>query len=277
MSSRLLRSGALALTLTLSVGAPAFAQKEISVEDSIARSREPLFTQKDAWIGAGFVVATVAARPLDNYFAERLTDLASKENRFLDRSFDFFEWMGSPGPFYIGPAVYALGKVTRKREIADLGLHGTEALWIGMGMVGVLKGAVGRARPYVEPRDPVNYKFGRGWNKDEYRSFPSGHSLAGFAAASAVTAEAGRWWPKYQWLVGIAMYGGAAGIASSRMYHNKHWASDVIVGAAIGTFAGRKVVRWHHSHPDNRLDRWLLGTAVTPDETRLGITYMLPR
>jgi hypothetical protein len=61
------------------------------------------------------------------------------------------------------------------------------------------------------------------------------------------------------------------------MYHNKHWASDVLVGAAIGTFAGRKVVRWHHSHPDNRVDRWLLGAAVTPDETRLGLTMMLPR
>jgi hypothetical protein len=54
------------------------------------------------------------------------------------------------------------------------------------------------------------------------------------------------------------MYGGATMIAASRMYNNKHWASDVVMGAAIGTFAGTKVVRYHHSHPGNRIDKWLL-------------------
>jgi hypothetical protein len=43
------------------------------------------------------------------------------------------------------------------------------------------------------------------------------------------------------------MYGGAALVGLSRMYNNRHWASDVITGAAIGTFAGTKVVRYHHT------------------------------
>ncbi len=60
------------------------------------------------------------------------------------------------------------------------------------------------------------------------------------------------------------MYGGASLVALSRMYDDKHWASDVIVGAMIGQFAGRKVVRYHHSHPENKIDRWLLGISVTP-------------
>ena len=48
------------------------------------------------------------------------------------------------------------------------------------------------------------------------------------------------------------------------MYNNRHWASDVLVGAGIGTFAGLKVVRYHHSHPGNRLDRWLLAGSLSP-------------
>jgi hypothetical protein len=48
------------------------------------------------------------------------------------------------------------------------------------------------------------------------------------------------------------------------MYNNQHWASDVAVGAAIGTFFGLKVVRYHHSHPDNRIDRWLLSATLVP-------------
>jgi hypothetical protein len=38
----------------------------------------------------------------------------------------------------------------------------------------------------------------------------------------------------------------------------------VLVGAGIGTFAGLKVVRYQHSHPGNRVDRWLLAGSVVP-------------
>jgi hypothetical protein len=48
------------------------------------------------------------------------------------------------------------------------------------------------------------------------------------------------------------------------MYHDKHWASDVALGAAIGTFSGLKVVRYAHAHPQNRLDRIMLGARATP-------------
>jgi membrane-associated phospholipid phosphatase len=62
------------------------------------------------------------------------------------------------------------------------------------------------------------------------------------------------------------MYGGAALVGLSRMYENRHWASDVIMGAAIGTFAGTKVVRYHRTHPGNRIDRWLLNASVSPSD-----------
>ena len=48
------------------------------------------------------------------------------------------------------------------------------------------------------------------------------------------------------------------------MYNNRHWASDVIMGAAIGTFAGTKVVRYHLTHPGNRVDKWLLNASYSP-------------
>ena len=60
------------------------------------------------------------------------------------------------------------------------------------------------------------------------------------------------------------MYGGAALVGVSRMYNNRHWASDVIIGAAIGTFAGNKVVRYHHTHPGNRIDKWLFNASFSP-------------
>jgi hypothetical protein len=48
------------------------------------------------------------------------------------------------------------------------------------------------------------------------------------------------------------------------MYNNAHWASDVAVGAAVGTFAGIKIVRYNHGHPTNFIDRFFLGAMVKP-------------
>src|SRR2546430_6081458 len=101
---------------------------------------------------------------------------------------------------------------------------------------------------------------------DQYRSFPSGHSVAAFAAAAAVSSETSTWWPSSRWIIGPAMFGGAALTGISRMYDNKHWASDVIVGGGIGTFAGLKVVRFNESHSGNRLDRWLLNASIVPTD-----------
>jgi membrane-associated phospholipid phosphatase len=72
-------------------------------------------------------------------------------------------------------------------------------------------------------------------------------------------------WPKYTWYVAPVMYGGATLVGLSRMYHNVHWASDVALGAGVGTFSGLKVVKYSHSHPDNFIDRVILHTSVAPD------------
>jgi membrane-associated phospholipid phosphatase len=113
--------------------------------------------------------------------------------------------------------------------------------------------------------DPYNWQLLRGFPRENFRSFPSGHTTAAFAAAAAVTNETVRWWPKWQWAIGTAMFGGATMLGLSRMYNNRHWASDVVLGAAIGTFAGDKVVRFNHrTHPNNSIDRWLLNIRIAP-------------
>jgi membrane-associated phospholipid phosphatase len=60
-------------------------------------------------------------------------------------------------------------------------------------------------------------------------------------------------------------------VGVSRMYHNKHWASDVALGAAIWTFSGIKIVRYSHNHPGNPVDRRLLDVIVAPNGFRGGI------
>jgi membrane-associated phospholipid phosphatase len=43
--------------------------------------------------------------------------------------------------------------------------------------------------------------------------------------------------------IGLALHGGAALVGLSRIYHNRHWASDVAAGAALGIVSGWLVVR----------------------------------
>ncbi len=229
--------------------------------------REPLFIPRDALIAGAFALGTVAMFPVDRRVAERLQDVRARENRFLDRATRGFEFIATPGAYYIGGTLYVVGRVGRLRCVADLGWHGTEALFVAEGLGNLLKALVGRARPNVSgATNPRDYVFGGGFRTEDRRSFPSGHAFTAFAAAAAVTSETRRWWPRSRWIVGPLMYGGATMVGLSRMYNNKHWASDVVLGAAIGTFSGLKVVHYHHANPGNRLDRWMLGNvAVLPD------------
>jgi hypothetical protein len=253
--------GALGTLGALALATPSAGAQQA---DSTHAASQPLFTRRDAVVAGSFALATVALFPLDERIARELQEPDAQGNRFLHHVATDVELITSPGAMIIGGTLYVVGRVGRFARVADLGLHGTEAIAVGSGLTTVLKVAFGRARPNVQPRDPHNFKFGRGLHDDRYRSFPSGHSVAGFAAAATVTEETRRWWPGSQWYVGTVMYGGAALIGASRMYNNRHWASDVVMGAAIGSFAGRKVVRYQHSHPGNDLDRILLGATVLP-------------
>src|SRR5262249_54438987 len=97
------------------------------------------------------------------------------------------------------------------------------------------------------------------------RAFPSLHSATGFAAASAINAEIHERNPKASWYVTPIAYSIALVPGFTRMYLNQHWASDVLSGAFIGTLLGNRVVHYAHSHKPSKLDRALLGSALTTD------------
>jgi membrane-associated phospholipid phosphatase len=208
--------------------------------------------------------------PLDRSTAQELQDSTTQASRFLKNASRRVQYIADPGSVVIGLSMYGIGRVTGWRELADLGLHGTEAVALSGTATFLLKGLAGRARPNVTlDTNAHDFRLGRGFSLgNAYSSFPSGHTSAAFAAASVVTSESQRWWPRRTWLVGSAMYGGAVLVGLSRMYNNAHWASDVALGAAIGTFSGIKVVRYSHGHTGNLVDRVFLGAYAAPNQQR---------
>jgi len=227
----------------------------------------PLFTWRDGVLAAGFVAATVLARPIDKRAAVALQDSLRQKSSIYQKSAAIVRNIALPGSTIIGVTMYGTGRLAHNDRLAQVGLYGMEALVVGTLTGSLLKDTFGRARPFVDTiaPNPDDWQLLRGFHAGEsYRSFPSGHSTAAFAAAAAVSAETSRWWPEATYFgIGPVLYGGAIAVGLSRMYNNRHWASDVITGAMIGTFAGTKVVRYNRVHPDNRLNRWLLKTEVT--------------
>lgn len=236
-----------------------------AVPDSgVVKKHKKLFTHRDLVMAGAFAGTTLLLIPLDQQLARDLQDSSVQANKFLKEASHSFSFIASPGAYYIGGSLYLVGRIAKKPRVADLGWHGTEAVLIGEAMSYILKGTLGRARPFVSIDAPRDFEFGRGFGAQQWRSFPSGHATTAFAAAAAVTDETTLWWPESTRIVGPIMYGGATLVAISRMYNNRHWASDVAVGALIGTFSGKKVVLASHSNPGNVIDRVMLGGFIAP-------------
>ena len=251
-----------ALLLILAVGQAAGAQ----TTDTLYTQR-PLIRGADAFLILGFVAATAAAAPVDKYFTQKLQDPARQSNRFLHGGATFFRLIGDPGSLVVGGLTYGVGRLSGSRRAEDIGLHSVEAVVISGLITGATKMVAGRARPYKDTANSLNFGLMRGLHGgSEYQSFPSGHTTAAFAFASIVSAETAHWWPGSKWPIGTIMYGGAALTGVSRVYNQFHWASDVVAGAAIGTLTGIKVYRYSHSHPNNRADKLLLraGVSISP-------------
>ena len=91
-------------------------------------------------------------------------------------------------------------------------------------------------------------------------SFPSGHSAIAFWGAEIVREE-------YGWGWGIGAYAIAGGVAALRLYHDQHWPTDVLAGAAIGVL-GARIGYWLLPW-----ERRLFGWDQTSSQTVIQPTY----
>ncbi len=92
-------------------------------------------------------------------------------------------------------------------------------------------------------------------NSNAFQSMPSGHTAEAFLAATVVYREYRYKSPWY----GIGAYALATTVAAYRMINDKHWESDVFVGAGIGMLSAN-IVYATHKHRWGRKDVCLIPT-----------------
>ena len=180
--------------------------------ETTADGVKSVFSKESVPLLSSAAALTLFALPFD----ETLTYSASCST-FLKTTFDGWarvggqEWVLAAGSL----ATYVIGRATDQPKVAALGGDLVQAQVVAGVTTFALKFVTQRARPDGEPR-----------------SFPSGHAAGTFAAATVVQRHYG--------LKGaIPAYTAAVLISGARLQANSHYATDIIMGAAVGILSGR--------------------------------------
>ena len=126
-------------------------------------------------------------------------------------------------------AMYLTGELFGSLRLRKTSLLCIESALISGALVLGLKGITGRSRPHADEGRGTFDPFSGG------TSFPSGHSQTAFSFASVIAEQSD------SFIVDSLCYGAAGLIAASRVHKGSHWASDVLIGSALGYFIGKKI------------------------------------
>jgi membrane-associated phospholipid phosphatase len=114
----------------------------------------------------------------------------------------------------------------------------------------ILKTAFGRSRPFMNEGISSYHPFSF---RDDYHSFPGGHTATAFVLSTVLSRNAGSTWLK------VLAYLPAVITPFSRVYEDKHWVSSCFFGGALGYFVAKWVVDLHE-----KKDKQFQSTSSTP-------------
>jgi hypothetical protein len=225
-------SGCLVDTYSCNINSKDSDLKKIGADAfSIIRAPSTFETKDYIWMSS--LLSMVAVSPLiDNRvraFRNQHFDLQ------YDRFLAYWRFYGD-GTFTLstGLGIYLAGLVIANEWFRETGRDALSAVVYSGIITGFIKFTAGRARP---EKDRGAFAFEMFNIRDMYQSYPSGHTTNAFAFSSAIAARVSNPFAK------IGLYSIASLTAAQRIYSDRHWFSDVLAGALIGTFVGNCVAK----------------------------------
>ena len=209
---------------------PSLAAQQPKSDSAVTRRPERSILGWAEVVGIAAITGMAFSR--DQLLRDRLHDPHDDLGRTLS---DLGNGFGDGAVVY--PGLFALsmgGRVFMKPGMQKLGSRALQSTLLAGAAALALKSIVGRQRPNSSGSNAYVFQpFATG-----DISFPSGHTAVAFALATSLARET-----KDQW-TDLAFFAAASLTAYSRMHDDKHWASDVIVGAGIGILSARFVHRF---------------------------------
>ena len=198
------------------------------------------FDSQDFLITGIITGATALSFSLDNTIRKDVKTLHSSS---MDNITNIGEKLGA-GVYglALSGALYLGGQVTQDNELRKTGVILAEALFLDGITTVLLKVVIGRSRPYT---NEGNYDIDFFRITDDDNSLPSGHTSVAFTIATVLSQRIDNTFAS------IALYSFAGLTAFQRIYSDRHWFSDTVLGAALGTVVGLKVVKLN-SENDNQ-------------------------
>jgi membrane-associated phospholipid phosphatase len=176
---------------------------------------------------APFAAFTGALIASDSWISRQVPDKPNQLNRSLNISnYSVYSLIGAGG------GAFLWGHFTNNDHLRETGLLAGEAAINSTGVNYLFKEITQRPRPQVANG---NGTFFQGGN-----SFASEHSALAWSIASVVAHE----YPGP--LSKLAAYGLASAVTLTRVTSKQHFASDAVVGSALGWYFGRQIYRAHH-------------------------------
>lgn len=194
----------------------------------------PLRWDDSDWMTAGLIAGgTGLFMILDEEIRDGFEDNRSSTT---DDVSEFFERFGN-GAISLPAlgAFYLYGYFGENAKAERTALIAAESFLVTGLFTTVLKAATGRHRPSTGDSSTSFDGF-----TTDHNSFPSGHTSTAFAIATVIANE----YEDVSYIKPIS-YGIATMTGLSRMNDEKHWASDVFLGAALGYFTSKTLLRLH--------------------------------
>jgi membrane-associated phospholipid phosphatase len=191
------------------------------------------------WDKADWTTASIVAGVTGVFFVlddDVNEEVKSSRSTTTDSIADVFEPFGNAAftlPAMMGFYIY--GNFWENEKVERTALLAVESFLVTSLFTGVIKVVMGRTRPFDgAPAD--EFKGPSTGNN----AFPSGHTSTAFAVATIVANEY-----EHIPLITPLSYGIATMTGFSRLNDNKHWASDIVFGAALGYFTSKTILKLH--------------------------------
>lgn len=198
-----------------------------------------------AGITAGVAIADESVSKFFSGLADRNKPISSASN-FITSFGGVYEVITLAG-------FTTYGFVFKNEKIKSTAFLASQAYITAGAIESILKFLSKRQRPnYINPQTNINdptfhgpfYKFPtQSSGLSTNSSFPSGHTTAVFAAATVYALE----YRHHPWIP-IFAYSFATAVGISRLTEDKHWPTDILVGAALGYLSGKQVVDNYHRY-----------------------------